>query len=111
MLSGQNVCYCSKLHMVALPEIGLFLIFFFSSQTLCETFLTLCGSYEHYHSICNLYILFKECYSSSVNHVLHWCSVSFTSLCSNSKQIKMCSQGQYLLSVPDLVEFLVFIQK
>lgn len=70
MLSGQNVCFCSTLHMVALPEIGLFERKK-NTEMLCETFLTLCGSYEHYHSICNLSTLYRECYSSSVDRVLN----------------------------------------
>lgn len=69
MRSGQNVWYCSKLHMVTLPGIGLSLTF---SQTLCETFLTLCGSSEHYHLVCNSHTFCKECYYWCVNWVLHW---------------------------------------
>lgn len=69
MWSGQNVWYCSKLHMVTLPGIGLCLTF---SQTLCETFLTLCGNSEHYHLVCHSHTFCKECYSWHVNRVLRW---------------------------------------
>lgn len=69
MWSGQNVWHCSKLHMVTLPGIGLALTF---PQTLCETFLTQCGSSEHYSLVCNSHTFCKGCYSWCVNPVLNW---------------------------------------
>lgn len=69
MWRGQNVWYCSKLHMVTLPGLGLALTF---SQALCETFLTLWGSSEHYPLVCNSHTFCKECYFWLVNWVLYW---------------------------------------
>lgn len=68
MWSGQNVWYCSKLHTVTLPGIGLALTF---PQTLCETVVTQCGSSEHYSLVCNSHRFCKECYSWPVNWVLN----------------------------------------
>lgn len=68
MWSGQNVWYCSKLHMVTLPGVGLALTF---PQTLCETFLTQCGSSELSLGVQLTHIL-QEFYSWCVNWVLHW---------------------------------------